>query len=84
MSLRKQKEDEVRLILEQAVRPVVPSDLLVRATERGARDLRRRRTVRRVLWVLASVAVVAFLVWASIVQPWQAPPAAVTPPVEGF
>ncbi|MCX5204579.1 hypothetical protein OG897_24380 [Streptomyces sp. NBC_00237] len=84
MSLRKQKEDEVRLILEQAEHPVVPSDLLGRATERGGRDLRRRRLLRRALWVLTVAAVIAFLVWASVVQPWQAPPADVTPPVEGF
>ncbi|MFJ2745033.1 hypothetical protein ACIO3O_35860 [Streptomyces sp. NPDC087440] len=84
MSLQRHKDDEIRLVMEQAARPVVPPDLLVRATERGARHLRRRRALRRVWLVIATIAVVAFLVWASIVHPWQAPPADFTPPVEGF
>ncbi|GGZ87067.1 hypothetical protein GCM10010329_03730 [Streptomyces spiroverticillatus] len=84
MSLQRHKNDEVRLVLEQAARPVVPSDLLVRATERGARQMRRRRALRRVWWVIGTLVVIAFLVWASIVHPWQAPPADFTPPVEGF
>ncbi|MFI0979774.1 hypothetical protein ACH4SP_22580 [Streptomyces sp. NPDC021093] len=84
MSLRRQKEDEVRLLLERAPHPPVPADLLVRATERGVRGLRRRKVLRRVLWVLAVAAGIAFLVWASIAQPWLAPPADSTPPVEGF
>jgi ferric-dicitrate binding protein FerR (iron transport regulator) len=84
MSARKQKEDEVRLLLEQVPHPPVPADLLVRATVRGIRRQRRRRVVRRVLWVLAVLVFVAFLVWASIVEPWLAPPADSTPPLEGF
>ncbi|MFI5802587.1 hypothetical protein [Streptomyces sp. NPDC051561] len=84
MSIRRQKEDEVRLLLEQTPHPVVPADLLPRATERGERRQRRRRMVRRLWWVLAVLAVAAFLVWASIAQPWLAPPSNSTPPVEGF
>ncbi|MFF0741239.1 hypothetical protein ACFYVL_12650 [Streptomyces sp. NPDC004111] len=84
MSVRKRKEDEVRLLLERAPHPPVPTDLLVRATERGVRRQRRRRTVRQVLWVLAALAFLAFLVWAAVAQPWLAPPSDSTPPVEGF
>ncbi len=84
MSLQRRKDDAARLALEQTARPVVPSDLLVRATERGTRDLRRRRALRRAGWAVATIAVIVFLVWASVVHPWQAPPADVTPPVEGL
>ena len=66
------------------VRPQVPADLAARAAERGARLLRRRRVLRR-LWLLAATGVVvAFMVWAVVAQPWQAPPAGTTPPLEGW
>ncbi|MFJ6695851.1 hypothetical protein ACIQM4_07235 [Streptomyces sp. NPDC091272] len=84
MSPRRQKEDEVRQILERAPHPPVPADLLVRATERGARGLRRRQALRRLLWAVAVAATIAFLVWASVAQPWLLPPADSTPPVDGF
>ncbi|MFD3514132.1 hypothetical protein [Streptomyces sp. NPDC058657] len=84
MSRAKHEQDEVRLLLERAPHPPVPADLLARATERGGRAWRRRRVVRRVLWVLAVLVCVAFLVWASLAQPWLAPPADSTPPVEGL
>ncbi|WP_326666358.1 hypothetical protein [Streptomyces sp. NBC_00385] len=64
--------------------PRVPTDLPARAARRGARLLRRRRLLRR-LWLVAAGAVfVAFTVWAVMVQPWQAPPAGTTPPLDGW
>ncbi|MGW0565350.1 hypothetical protein ACWDZ4_33320 [Streptomyces sp. NPDC003016] len=83
MSFPDRKQDEVRRMLEGA-HPPVPADLGPRAAERGARVLRRRRRVRRLLWLLLVVAVVAFAVWASVEQPWVAPPTEVAPPLEGF
>ncbi|THA75076.1 hypothetical protein E6R60_18760 [Streptomyces sp. A0642] len=83
MSGMGRKEDEVRRMLE-ASRPQVPAGLAARAAERGARLLRRRRVLRR-LWLLAAAgAVVAFTVWAVVAEPWQAPPATTTPPLEGW
>lgn len=68
----------------ETVRPQVPADLAARAAERGARLLRRRRVLRR-LWLLAAAGVVvAFMVWAVVAQPWQAPPAVTTPPLESW
>ncbi|MFJ4919757.1 hypothetical protein [Streptomyces sp. NPDC088725] len=77
------KEDAVRRMLDLP-RPAVPADLAVRATARGARLLRRRRAVRRALWWLLAAAVIVFVVWASVTDPWPAPPAGTTPPLEGF
>lgn len=83
MSGTGRKEDEVRRMLETP-HPQVPAELAARAAERGGRLLRRRRVLRR-LGVLALVAAVtAFTVWALLVQPWQAPPAEITPPLDGW
>ncbi|WP_405405128.1 MULTISPECIES: hypothetical protein [unclassified Streptomyces] len=77
------KEDEVRRMLENP-RPQVPAELAARAAERGGRLLRRRRVLTR-LWLLTATAVVvAFTVWAVVVQPWHVPPAETTPPLEGW
>ncbi|MFG3135076.1 hypothetical protein ACGFZA_02515 [Streptomyces sp. NPDC048211] len=77
------KEDEVRRMLE-GPRPQVPAELAARAVEHGVRLLRRRRVLRR-LWLLAvTAAVVAFTVWAVVAQPWQAPPAETTAPLDGW
>jgi ferric-dicitrate binding protein FerR (iron transport regulator) len=78
------EEEGVRRLLESAAHPPVPADLLVRATARGLRGLRRRRALRRTLWTLAAVLMVAFLVWAAVTQPWLGPPTRLTPPVEGL
>jgi ferric-dicitrate binding protein FerR (iron transport regulator) len=78
------KTAEVRRLLEGGPHPAVPAELAARATELGLRMLHRRRIVRRALWLLLAVAVIVFLVWASIAQPWVAPPSTVTPPVEGL
>lgn len=64
--------------------PQLPADLAERAVERGTRLLHRDRAVRRALWTLLAAAVVAFVVWASVVQPWEVPPAGTTPPLEGW
>lgn len=83
MSGVRRNEDEVRRMLETS-RPHVPAELPVRAARRGVRLLRRRRVLRRLWLVAAGAVVVAFTVWAVMVQPWQAPPAGTTPPLDGW
>ncbi|MGW0935015.1 hypothetical protein [Streptomyces sp. NPDC002666] len=83
MSGVRRNEDEVRRMLETS-RPHVPAGLPARVARRGARLLRRRRVLRRVWLVVAGAVVVAFTVWAVLVQPWQAPPAGTTPPLDGW
>ncbi|MEU9204387.1 hypothetical protein [Streptomyces sp. NPDC048332] len=83
MSGVRRNEDEVRRMLD-ASRPQVPVDLAARAARRGARLVRRRRVLRRLWLVAAGAVVVAFTVWAVMVQPWQAPPAGTTPPLDGW
>ncbi|OEJ25290.1 hypothetical protein AR457_13275 [Streptomyces agglomeratus] len=83
MSLPDRKQDEVRRMLEGA-HPPVPADLGPHAAERGARLLRRRMLARRLMWVLLASAVVAFVVWAAVEQPWVAPPSEIAPPLEGW
>ncbi|MFD7864927.1 hypothetical protein [Streptomyces sp. NPDC057682] len=81
MSGTGRREDEVRRMLDTP-HPQVPADLAARAARRGSGRLRRRRVLRR-LWLLTATAVVvAFTVWAVTVQPWHAPPAETTPPLE--
>ncbi|MCP9206083.1 hypothetical protein [Streptomyces cucumeris] len=83
MSSWDRKEDEVRRLME-GPHPLLPPDLADRAAGRGQRILRRRRAVRAVGWVLLFAAVVAFGVWAAIVEPWTLPPTDTTPPLEGW
>lgn len=83
MSFPDRKEDEVRRMLDGPY-PAVPPGLPGRAAERGRRMLRRHRVVRAAGWVLLIAAVIAFAVWAAIVQPWTTPPTDTTPPVEGW
>lgn len=83
MSGVRRNEDEVRRMLETS-RPHVPAELPARAARRGVRLLRRRRVLRRLWLVAAGAVVVAFTVWAVMVQPWQAPPAGTTPPLDGW
>ncbi|GAA3391636.1 hypothetical protein [Streptomyces roseoviridis] len=83
MSRHDRKEDEVRRML-RAAQPPVPADLAARAVTRGTRLLRRDRLLRRVGWALLAAAVLAFVAWASATRPWEVPPAATTPPLEGW
>ncbi|MER7787504.1 hypothetical protein [Streptomyces sp. NPDC097640] len=83
MSFPDRKEDEVRRMLDGPY-PAVPPDLPGRAATRGRRMLRRLRAVRAAGWVLLISAVIAFAVWAAIVQPWTIPPTDTSPPVEGW
>ncbi|MEV8284566.1 hypothetical protein [Streptomyces niveus] len=83
MSGHSRKEDEVRRMLDLP-HPKVPVDLTARASAHGARVLNRRRTWRLLLWLLVTVAVVAFTVWASAAEPWTVPPSDTTPPLEGW
>ncbi|MET8563921.1 hypothetical protein ABZV75_26380 [Streptomyces flaveolus] len=80
---RVEREAAVRRIMEQGGAPV-PLELYGDAVRRGERLLRRRRLVRRVLWLLACVAAVAFAVWAADTHPWVEPPSQTTPPLTGW
>ncbi|EXU68160.1 hypothetical protein Z951_10490 [Streptomyces sp. PRh5] len=84
MSFPDRKETEVRRMLEGPY-PALPPDLADRAAERGRRMLHRHQVVRTIGWLLLLAAVVAFGVWAAIVEPWAAPPPTdTTPPLEGW
>ncbi|MFB9392565.1 hypothetical protein ACFPM3_28905 [Streptomyces coeruleoprunus] len=78
------KEQDVRRLLGAGARPAVPPDLLARALAHGARVRRLERVRGTVLWLLITAAVVAFAVWAAVVQPWAAPPMGTTPPLEAW
>ncbi|WP_053660461.1 hypothetical protein [Streptomyces sp. MMG1121] len=80
---RPEREAAVRQIMEQAPAPL-PPDLYAEAVRRGERMLRRARLVRRMLWLLACAAAVAFSVWAAHAHPWMLPPSQTTPPVTGW
>ncbi|MFE6663292.1 hypothetical protein ACFVFH_06955 [Streptomyces sp. NPDC057697] len=82
MSRGGDREDEVRRMLD-GPHPQVPADLVRRAAERGGRALRRRLFARRLMLLVACVAVVAFAAWAVTVRPWEVPPAETTP-LEGW
>ncbi|MFB0616701.1 hypothetical protein [Streptomyces sp. AGS-58] len=77
---RAEREAAVRRIMERTPAPV-PPELYAEAVRRGERRLRRRRLARRVLWLLACAAAVAFTVWAAEAHPWAEPPSQTTPPV---
>ncbi|MEU0334733.1 hypothetical protein [Streptomyces sp. NPDC006193] len=80
---RSEREDAVRRLMEQGPAPV-PPDLCAEAVRRGERLLRRRRLARRVLWLLAWAAAVAFALWAADAHPWAEPPSRTTEPVSGW
>ncbi|MFC7305251.1 hypothetical protein ACFQVC_13585 [Streptomyces monticola] len=77
------KEEQVRRLLDGPT-PTVPPNLCAEAMRRGARLGRRRAAIRRLMWLLLLVAVVAFAVWASVAQPWVVPPSETTPPLDGW
>lgn len=83
MSLPDRKEDEVRRMLE-GPHPAVSPDLAAHAAIRGRRMLTRQRAVRAAGWALLLALIVAFAVWAALAQPWIAPPADTTPPLDGW
>ncbi|MFH9298243.1 hypothetical protein [Streptomyces sp. NPDC017520] len=80
---RDPREERIRRMLD-GPHPVLPPDLAMRAVRHGGRRLRLRRAVRRTALWLAAVALVVFLVWAGVEQPWETEPAQVTPPLEGW
>ncbi|MER5858110.1 hypothetical protein ACFV2Z_01910 [Streptomyces sp. NPDC059688] len=80
---RAERESTARRIMERLPAPV-PPDVHADAVRRGERLLRRRRLARRVLWLLACAAVVAFTVWAVDAHPWVEPPSQTTPPITGW
>jgi len=77
------REAAVRQILEGPTGQV-PPELYADVVRRGGRMLRRRRTVRRLVWLLLLAATVAFVVWALMVEPWVEPPSTTTPPLTGW
>ncbi|MDQ0950006.1 ferric-dicitrate binding protein FerR (iron transport regulator) [Streptomyces phaeochromogenes] len=83
MSSMSRREADVRRILEEP-QPPVPPDLYGEALRRGGRMLRRRTAARRLFWLLLFAAAVAFVVWASLTQPWVEPPSETTPPLTGW
>ncbi|MFG2500254.1 hypothetical protein ACGFSB_18830 [Streptomyces sp. NPDC048441] len=84
MSQYDRKENAIRQLLDSGVPPSVPTELYEEALRRGGRKLRRRRALRRLLWLLLLVAVAAFVVWASVAQPWVEPPSKTTPPLTNW
>ncbi|MFI9152178.1 hypothetical protein [Streptomyces sp. NPDC053367] len=80
---RADREAAARRVMERTP-PPVPPELYADAVRLGSRLLHRQVVVRRLLWVLLCVAVVAFTVWAVTVQPWVEPPSETTPPLEGW
>ncbi|MCX4669538.1 hypothetical protein OG453_23120 [Streptomyces sp. NBC_01381] len=80
MSQHDRNEAAVRRLLEGAA-PTVPAGLYEESVRRGTRQLRRRRAFRRLLWLLLLAATVAFVIWASLAQPWVDPPSETTPPL---
>ncbi|GGK66355.1 hypothetical protein [Streptomyces flaveus] len=83
MSSTDRREDAVRRILE-GTPPPVPPNLHADAVRRGSRMLHRQRAARRLMWLLLFAAAVAFVVWASVAQPWVEPPSETTPPLTGW
>ncbi|MFI6939551.1 hypothetical protein ACIBI4_09780 [Streptomyces sp. NPDC050418] len=78
------KENEVRRLLDAGPAPVVPADLLDEVVHRGARLLRRRVVVRRLVWWAVFLGFLAFVVWVSVADPFVPPPSEVTPPLQGW
>lgn len=84
MSQQERREAVVRGMLDAGGPASVPPELHADAVRRGARMLRRRTVVRRLVWLLLLVAVVAFAVWAAEAQPWVEPPSSRTPPLTSW
>ncbi len=78
------REAATRQLLESAPAAVPPPGLCDEAVRLGGRILRRRKVVRRLLWLLLCAAVLAFTVWALTARPWTQPPSDTTPPVTNW
>ncbi|WP_069770912.1 hypothetical protein [Streptomyces sp. LUP30] len=77
---RAEREAAARRVMERTP-PHVPAELHLEIVRRGSRMVRRRRIARRLVWLLLCAAIVAFVVWAVVVQPWVEPPSQTTPPL---
>jgi ferric-dicitrate binding protein FerR (iron transport regulator) len=64
------KRDEVRRLLD-GPHPPVPTDLALRALERGRRMETRRRAVRALLVCVLVAAVIAVAVAVAVAAPWR-------------
>ncbi|MET8469789.1 hypothetical protein ABZY90_08395 [Streptomyces sp. NPDC006422] len=84
MSQEERNEAAVRAVLDAEPVPVVPAELCADAMRRGARARRRRLVAVRLLWCVLVVAVVAFVVWATVERPWVEPPSTTTPQLTGW
>ncbi|MHC0430786.1 hypothetical protein ACX6XY_11430 [Streptomyces sp. O3] len=83
MSPPDRKELQIRRVLD-APPPPVPPQLYAEAVRRGDRLRRRRRWARRLTWLVVAAALTAFLLWASLAEPWAVPPSETTPPLTGW
>lgn len=73
------RQASVRQLLESAPAAIPPPALYDESVRLGRRSLRRRRVVRRLLWLLLCAAILAFSVWAVNARPWAQPPSDTTP-----
>ncbi|HET9382438.1 MAG TPA: hypothetical protein VFP69_16620 [Streptomyces sp.] len=77
------RQAAARRAMEQAP-PPVPPELYPESLRLGRRVLRRRALAHRLLWLVLAAAAVAFLVWATVAEPWVEPPSDTTPPLTGW
>ncbi|MGD6743639.1 hypothetical protein ACOKM3_17550 [Streptomyces sp. BH106] len=84
MSLQERNEAAVRAVLDGGPAPVVPAELCADAMRKGRRTRKRRRAAARLMWFVLVVAVVAFVVWATVERPWVEPPSKTTPQLTGW
>ncbi|MGW6402828.1 hypothetical protein [Streptomyces sp. NPDC055134] len=83
MNAQVRREREVRAILESA-QGALPPGIHTEAVRRGRRILRRRRVLRRLIWLALCLAMTAFFVWVLLARPWVEPPSGTTPPLTGW
>ncbi|MFI9780901.1 hypothetical protein ACIHCV_40740 [Streptomyces sp. NPDC051956] len=76
-------EREVRAILE-AAQGALPPGIHTEAVRRGGRILRRRRVLRRLMWLALCLAMTGLFVWSLLARPWVEPPSGTTPPLTGW
>ncbi|MFD5125581.1 hypothetical protein [Streptomyces sp. NPDC058385] len=83
MNAQARREREVRAVLE-AAQGALPPGIHAEAVRRGGRILRRRRVLRRLMWLALCLATTVFFVWALLARPWVEPPSGTTPPLTGW